>query len=98
MRPASRNSSRYLPTAKNGFTEEQLLEAAAQVEVPSPHPIAASILEAYGKEVDRQALEGYEEVSGHGVKGRYRGRVIIAGNDRFMHREGISHDDAACFV
>ena len=81
---------------KNGFTKEQLLEAAAQVEAASPHPIAASILEAYGKQVEAHSLENYEEVTGHGVKGRHNGRTIIAGNDRFMHRENIPHEDAVC--
>lgn len=80
----------------NGFTEERLIEAAARVEAPSPHPIAASIIAAYGQRVDQQALEGYETVTGHGVKGRYDGTAIVAGNDRFMHREGIPHDDAIC--
>ena len=80
----------------NGFTEERVLEAAAQAEATSPHPIAASILEAYGKQVDPHGLEDYEEVAGYGVKGRRHGRTIIAGNDRFMHREGIPHEDAVC--
>lgn len=80
----------------NGFTEAQVLEAAARAEAASPHPIAASILAAYGKQVDPNELEDYEELAGYGVKGRWRGKTILAGNDRFMHREGIPHEDTVC--
>lgn len=81
---------------RNGFGEEQVLEAAAQVEAVSPHPIAASILQAYGKPVDARNLEEAEEIVGHGVKGRYGGKAIIAGNDRLMHWEHIPHEEAVC--
>lgn len=83
---------------RNGFSQDQVLEAAAQVEAASPHPIAASILEAYGKQVEAKSLEKYEEITGYGVKGRKDGRTIIAGNDRLMHRENIPHEDAVCDI
>ncbi len=86
----------------NGFAEEQVLETAAHVEAASPHPIAASILAAYGqpanRSADTDALKDYVEVPGRGVKGRWDGRLILAGNDRFMHQEGIAHDEAVCHV
>lgn len=82
----------------NGHTAEQVLETAARIEAASPHPIAASILAAYGRPVEAQDLKEYEEVPGYGVKGRVEGRLILAGNDRFMHREGVPHDDAVCSV
>lgn len=82
----------------NGFTEGQVLATAALIEAASPHPIAASILCAYGQAVDTSDLRDYEEVPGYGVRGRVGGRLILAGNDRFMHQAGISHDEAVCDV
>jgi Cd2+/Zn2+-exporting ATPase len=84
---------------RNGQTEEQLLETAALIEAASPHPIAASVLAAYGRfgragRLSGGQLSAYAEVSGCGVKGQVDGRLILAGNDRFLHREGIAHDEA----
>ncbi len=77
---------------REGMTKEQLLEYAALVESYSNHPIAASVLGAYGKEVDRSVIEDYEEIPGHGVKARVRGREVLAGNEKLMEREGLSYD------
>lgn len=82
----------------NGCRAEEVLATAALVEAASPHPIAASILAAYGRLVDAQALSEYQEVPGYGVRGRIEGRLIVAGNDRFMHQEGAAHDEAVCGV
>ncbi|MGE5553934.1 MAG: heavy metal translocating P-type ATPase [Betaproteobacteria bacterium] len=82
----------------NGRTEAEVLQMAAQLEVASSHPIAASILAAAGHPTETSQLTEYQEVPGYGVKGRANGRLIVAGNDRFLHREGIAHDEAACDV
>lgn len=70
--------------------EESLLEYAAIAESCSNHPIALSILKAYGKEIDKNVIEDYEEVSGHGIKAKVRGKVILAGNDRLLAGENIA--------
>ena len=77
---------------ENGFSQRELLEYAAHAESGSAHPIAASILEAYQDPIDHEALNGYEEISGQGVKVNYRGKAVIAGNDRLLHQESIPHD------
>lgn len=82
----------------NGFTEVQVLATAAAVEAASPHPIAASILAAYGGAADPGQLREYEEVPGYGIRGRVGERLILAGNDRFMHQADIPHDTVACDV
>lgn len=79
--------------AKNGFSENEVLEYAAIAEVNSNHPIAKSIMEAYTGEIDTDQIEHYEEISGHGIKAIYQGKEIIAGNDHLLHRENIAHDD-----
>ncbi|MGM9967287.1 MAG: heavy metal translocating P-type ATPase, partial [Rummeliibacillus sp.] len=49
-----------LPTST--WTKDELLEFAAIAEVYSNHPIAQSILDAYGKNVDKQLLKDYKEI------------------------------------
>ena len=76
----------------NGLSKPQLLELAAQVESQSNHPVAQSIRQAYGQSIDTSRVEGYEEISGHGIRAQVNGRTVLAGNDRLLHRENIPHD------
>ncbi|MGB5916889.1 MAG: heavy metal translocating P-type ATPase, partial [Phormidesmis sp.] len=83
--------------AQNGLSKRQLLKLAAQVESHSSHPIAQSIQQAYEQSVDsavlkETVLEEYEEISGHGIRAVINGQTVLAGNDRLLHRENISHD------
>ncbi|KXG73945.1 Cadmium, zinc and cobalt-transporting ATPase [Thermotalea metallivorans] len=77
---------------KGNITEEALLEYAVYGESYSNHPIAASILRAYGKEVNKEAIESYDEISGYGVKVKVRGKEILAGNMKLMDKEEISYE------
>lgn len=78
----------------NGSIEEkELLEYAALAESYSNHPIAVSVLKAYGKEVDKNQIEDYEEISGYGIKVSARGKKVLAGNTKMMDMESISYDD-----
>ena len=54
-------------------TEDQLLEIAAHGESLSNHPIALSIVQHFGK-VDSSQVTNYEEISGKGVSGIYKGK------------------------
>lgn len=49
---------------KHDITKEELLEKAAYVENYSNHPIAISIKNAYGKDIDTHRIEDTEEISG----------------------------------
>ncbi|MCL2380664.1 MAG: cadmium-translocating P-type ATPase [Treponema sp.] len=73
-----------------GFTGEQALEYAARAESFSNHPIALSILQAYGKEVVRAGLSDYSEIPGCGISVRADGKRILTGNNRLMTAHGIS--------
>ncbi len=72
-----------------GFTKEKLLEAAAYAELHSQHPIAESVRKAYGKTLSSDAIESYEEISGHGIFAKVNGTEILAGNQKLMEREQI---------
>ncbi|GIO29352.1 MULTISPECIES: heavy metal translocating P-type ATPase [Paenibacillus] len=74
-----------------GLDEQGLLEIAAYTESHSTHPIAESIRAAYGKELDETRVEGYNEISGHGVQVQVDGREVLAGNAKLMERESITY-------
>lgn len=72
-----------------GFTKDSLLEAVAYAELHSQHPIAESVRKAYGKMLSPDAIESYEEISGHGIFAKVNGTEILAGNKKLMEREQI---------
>ncbi|MEB3282919.1 MAG: heavy metal translocating P-type ATPase [Lyngbya sp.] len=77
---------------KNGYNERELLALAAQAESHSNHPVAQSIREAYGQEIDDKIISDYQEIAGHGIKAKVNNQVVLAGNDRLLHRENINHN------
>ncbi len=78
---------------RNGFAAEEVLRLAATAEVHSTHPIARSIGEAYGKDLDPEAIAEVREEKGYGVVVRVEDRTIMAGSERLLHRENIEHGD-----
>lgn len=70
--------------------EADLLELAALAESWSDHPIAHSIREAYGAELDTSRVTCVEERSGRGVQVQVDGRTVCVGNDTLMEEIGIA--------
>ncbi len=75
---------------KGGITKDALLEIAAYTEVFSNHPIAKSIVKAYGKAIDQKAIVAFKEISGHGIQATVGGKAVLAGNLKLMQSEGIA--------
>jgi Cd2+/Zn2+-exporting ATPase len=75
----------------NGFTKEEILEYAAYAEVNSNHPVAQSIVMGYAKKIDPARINQTEEISGYGIKAVVEGKIILAGNDKLLHKEKIEH-------
>lgn len=75
------------------YEEEELLRLAAHAESHSPHPIAKSILTAYGKELDPSLVSDVREISGHGVTAMVDGHEVAAGNNRLMTSLDIPFHD-----
>ena len=73
------------------MSEDTLLELAAYAEAYSNHPISLSIQKAYQKEIQQNRVEDIEEVSGHGVKAKVDGHLILAGNAKLMEQENIPY-------
>ena len=76
----------------NGYGETELLTIAALAESQSNHPVARSILEAYDNAIAESDVTDYEEIPGHGIRAQVKGKSVIAGNDRLLHRANIDHD------
>lgn len=75
------------------LSQQEILEYAAYAESFSNHPIAASIIKAFAGTVDKEQIESYEEVSGHGIRAMVKGREVLAGNGRLMEKEGIVFEE-----
>lgn len=78
----------------DGYSEKDVLATAALAEAHSTHPIAVSIREAYGHELDLSKIEEYEELPALGIKMRTSsGDQIIVGNDKMVHHINCPHSE-----
>jgi len=73
-----------------GFGEPELLSYAAAVERGSEHPLAAAIVNrATERGVSISAADGFESVTGKGVRAKVAGRLVALGNRRMMDEAGV---------
>ena len=77
----------------NDIQKEKLIEIAAMAESFSNHPIAISIIKEYGKEIDKEVIEEYEEIAGHGIKAVINNEEILIGNAKLMNQFNISYNE-----
>lgn len=75
--------------AENGCTQEDVLKYAAYCESYSSHPIAISIVEAYGKEIDPSLIENQQESAGKGVRAVIGGKDILVGNTALLEEKHV---------
>lgn len=80
--------------AEGGASVDRLLDVASCAEYYSNHPIATSVKEASGKEVDKERLGEVEEISGHGVSAHVDGKRILVGNKKLMDQFHIVFEEA----
>jgi Cu+-exporting ATPase len=74
----------------SGWSETQILQIAASVEVGSEHPLAQSIIEsARNQDVKLEPVESFEAIAGHGVKANLKGQTILFGNRKLIEKNGI---------
>jgi Cu+-exporting ATPase len=80
---------------ESGWNEADLLRFAAALEQGSEHPLAAAIVAgAKQRGITPGAAEGFESVSGKGVRGRIDGREVVIGNRAMMEAAGIADFEA----
>ncbi|UCG00726.1 MAG: cadmium-translocating P-type ATPase [Candidatus Heimdallarchaeota archaeon] len=86
------------------YSPHDILAYAALAEAHSTHPIAASIREAYGKQVDLTQIEEYEELPALGIMMKTKSNEsIVVGNDKLTHKVNCPHsecirDETAVYV
>lgn len=68
----------------------EFLEIAAKGEAFSNHPIAISLREEYGCEIDPAAVTNVIEIPGRGVSAEIDGESVLIGNFRLMEEAGIA--------
>jgi len=73
----------------SGFSKEQVLEYVSGAESLSNHPIAKSILAAYGKNVEPTTASDYREFPGKGIRVTVEGKTVLAGNEKLMLSEHV---------
>ena len=71
------------------INKDEFVKLTAIAESMSNHPIAKSIMNEYGKEINSKDLENYEEISGHGIKAKINGKEVLAGNEKLMKKFNI---------
>lgn len=71
--------------AFDSITQLELLRLAASLDAPSEHPVASAIVAAY--ESERSPVQGFESITGRGVKGIIGGQLYFLGNHRLAHEE-----------
>ena len=76
-----------------GISEVKLLEIATYVESYSNHPIAISLKNAYGKELEKARMTAMEEIPGYGLTAVYEGKKVYLGNARLMKERGIQFQE-----
>ena len=75
----------------NKIEEEKLLEYAALAECSSNHPIAVSLRDAYGKEIDRNLVTDIQEIAGHGLTALVYGNKVACGNGKLMESLNLEY-------
>jgi Cu+-exporting ATPase len=74
-----------------GVKDTELLQAVASLEKASEHPLAGAILAAAKEQrTNLVAIEGFQSVTGKGVKGTLNGKLVAIGNVALMTDLGAS--------
>jgi len=68
-----------------GVKDRELLQIAASLEKASEHPLAAAVLAAAEEQhIELVTIEGFQSVTGKGVRGALNGKEIAVGNMALM--------------
>lgn len=72
--------------------KEELLKYTAYAENFSNHPIALSVKNAYGKDIDEKLISNAEELTGLGVISIVEDKKVCVGNEKMMKEQGIEYE------
>lgn len=75
------------------YKEEDILNFAGISEYNSLHPIATSILNKVDKnKLDISNYKNSEEIEGKGIKGLYKDKLLLVGNDKLLDEHHINYE------
>src|SRR5690242_15217157 len=76
--------------SERGFEVQNLLRMAATLERGSEHPLASAIVKgAEERGIALGSAEGFESMTGQGVRGRVDGRQVVLGNRKLLDDLGV---------
>lgn len=73
----------------SNISRDELLKVAAIGESFSKHPIAQSIVNEYAKDISKEDISDYQELSGYGIKAIIEARETLLGNYKLMKENKI---------
>ncbi|MGH9508395.1 MAG: heavy metal translocating P-type ATPase [Terriglobales bacterium] len=80
----------------NGFDPNRLLRLAASLERGSEHPLAAAIVSgAEEGGLKLTSVEGFDSLTGRGVRGRVDGAGVALGNQKLLEELGVQPGELA---
>ncbi len=74
-----------------GYSKEDLLKYTSYAENYSNHPIALSIKEAYGKDINEKLVTKTKEIKGKGVIAKVDSKEVLVGNEKLMEEYNIDY-------
>ena len=72
-------------------SKEDLLKYTSYAENYSNHPIALSIKEAYGKDINEKLVTKTKELKGKGVIAKVESKEVLVGNEKLMEEYNIDY-------
>ena len=73
------------------YSKEDLLKYTSYAENYSNHPIALSIKEAYGKDINEKLVTKTKELKGKGVSAKVESKEVLVGNEKLMEEYNIDY-------
>lgn len=74
-----------------GYSKEDLLKYTSYAENYSNHPIALSIKEAYGKNINEKLVTKTKELKGKGIIAKVGSKEVLVGNEKLMEEYNIDY-------
>lgn len=72
------------------ITEKELLTVAAAAEAGSEHPLARAVVEeAFNRNITVPEVQGFEAVTGKGIRARLADKKLLVGSPSFVASEGV---------
>ncbi|WP_302826480.1 heavy metal translocating P-type ATPase [Anaerofustis stercorihominis] len=79
---------------EDGVDADELIETTAYAEAFSNHPIALSVKERYGKDIDNNRVGDVKELAGFGVKAIVDEKEVLVGKYALMRENNIDASEA----